>query len=392
MLQSLRIVAFVLLICIGAVAQLFGDPVNLGMVQSYSFPLLLFLIGTSSAVRCLSPFFRMGFIGVLGLLFVGLLTFRFVISYQSSRVPAQGATFEVAILAGDSFGGLTRAISEEILRRSPIPLIIRTQNTRILDASLARSFLSAHGDVKVLIWGSRELLVLERQMIRPSPVGEGVYSVAPLNQLTLIREVPRLLLPVDSAFHSFLYLARLLSGIASNDSDEISALFRIRSAAFLRGLWPSQSHIAYAFWQSGTRLLELGLRSETGGLAYIECALASFRVAWRILAIRDNHYLAAAILNNHGVALAAKGVLEVAPAQLRIASGTLRRGKKIAKAMKFESSHLNAEEDRLFVGDALSRNLRILGDYGIWNELPSAKKVLKVSKRRDQKKGDTENG
>ena len=197
---------------------------------------------------------------------------------------------------------------------------------------------------------------------------------------------------MDSAFHSFLYLARLLSGIASNDSDEISALSRIRSAAFLRGLWPSQSHIAYAFWQSGTRLLELGLRSETGGLAYIECALASFRVAWRILAIRDNHYLAAAILNNHGVALAAKGVLEVAPAQLRIASGTLRRGKKIAKAMKFESSHLNAEEDRLFVGDALSRNLRILGDYGIWNELPSAKKVLKVSKRRDQKKGDTENG
>jgi hypothetical protein len=275
-----------------------------------------------------------------------------------------------------------------------MPLVIKVGNTRIIDASSARNFLNSHEDVKTLIWGTRERLILEQQLTPGSSVGGGLYAVAPLNQLTLIREVPRLVLPVDDAFHSFHYLARLLSGLALSDTDEFSAVSRIRSAAFLRGLWPSQSHLAYAFWESGTRFLQLGLRSERRGLVYIDCALVSFRVAWRILGMRDNLYLAAAILNNHGVALAAKGVLEVAPAQLRMASRTLRRGKKIAKTMRFESVDMNARGDRLFFGDALSKNLRIIGDYGIWNNLPSVrrKKLQKVSKRRDQKKGDTLHG
>jgi hypothetical protein len=111
--------------------------------------------------------------------------------------------------------------------------------------------------------------------------------------------------------------------------------------------------------------------------------------------------LAAAILNNYGVALAAKGVLEVAPAQLRMASGALRRGRQIAKAMKFEGVQFNSKEDRFFFGSAFPRNLRVLTDYGIWNNLPSSRRMKKRNKSRrpskrsrgtDKGKGDTVNG
>jgi hypothetical protein len=401
MLQSLRIFALVMLACVGGSAQLFGDPVNLGRVQFYSFPVLLFLIGTSGPVHSLSPLFRRGFIGVLGLLFVGFLAHRFILNSRSPGASVNDTTFEVAILANDTFGGFSRAIREEILRRSPIPLVVETGSTRILDAASARDYLNVHRDVKTLIWGTRERLVLEQQLAPGLLIRDVAHTVAPLNELTLVREVPRLVLPVDDGFHSFLYLARLLSGFASPKTDEFDALSRVRSAAFLEGQWPGQSHLAYAFWESGTRFLQLGLSSEIRGLAYIECALASFRVAWRRLTMRDNPYLAAAILNNHGVALAAKGVLEVAPAQLRLATNALRRGKSIVKTMKFQGAQMNAKGDRLFFGKALTRNLRILGDYGIWNDLPSARRMKKkkklrksskCSKRKDQKKGDTVHG
>lgn len=394
MLQSLRIFVFVLLVGVGGGVRLFGDPASLGTLQFYLFPLLLFLFGTSKFIRSFSPFLRYTGIGILVLLFFGSLVSRFLMILRSP--PGEGV-FEVAILADDSFGGLSRAIRAEILRYSTLPFVVKTVNARILDAASARTYLNNHGDVRTLIWGTRERFVLEQQSAGSVRIREVLNTVSPLNEMTLIRDVPRLLLPADDAFHSFLYLARLLSGAVLTDTDEAGAVSRIRSAAFLRGQWPGQSHLAYAFWKSGTLILQQGLRSEMHSVAYINCALASFRVAWRMLTVSDNPYLAAAILNNHGVALAAKGVFEVAPAQLRMADSTLRKGRHIIKTMKFEGAKLNASGDRSFLGSSISGNLRVLSDYGIWNKLPLVRRVkkpslVKKSRRKDKKKGEMVHG
>ena len=374
-IMGLRVAALFLLICVGAGTQLFDDPAHLGMWQLYFFPLLVILTGTTRAVRLLPRQLKVGFFGLLGLLLIGLFVSRVSFDSRTGNASEGAADVEVAFLSDDPFGGLARAITAEVVRRSPAPFAMRTVEKRFLNATEARNYLNSNKNVKTLIWGTRERLILEQGLTPASKIRLGIYTVGPLTEVKLIRDIPRFVLPIDSDFHSFHYLARLLSGIVFLESDEITALSRIRSAAFLRGLWPTQSHLAYAFWRSGTDFLQVSLSSEVGRSAYADCALASLRVAWRMLSQKDNPYLAAAILNNYGVALTAKGILEVAPAQLRLAVAALRRGKKLARTMRFEHINLNSKEDRMFFGGTISQNLRIVNDYAIWNNLPSIRRT-----------------
>jgi hypothetical protein len=387
MRSVLIIILLLSFVGIGLFLQIGVDPAYLGQGQQYAFLLLLLLLYLLGSRIFLSIRQCLYFCIILTALFAGYLPFILIEKYNLIAHKKVG----IAILADDKFGGKARAIKEEISHRGGHLTGIATINERIKDAGSAQRFLNDRSQLRSLIWGKSDRLIIENRIKKPGTVSTNRHLASPLGQMRIVEDIPRFILPVDSHLTSFKFFRYLRFGLDGIDKynfhdhasrGQVSPVIDLLVAGQQGSTWSTRAHISYAIWQAGNYYLKQSFDSEESSLANLECALSLFRLASKLFSFTDNPFLAVGILNNYAVALSARAGWSTKPRQLKKARQSFNKAIQLLPKMRFKHSWLNSNKDRMFFGKIVVRNLNAIDEFEVWNKTTFIDRGSKYQTRR----------
>lgn len=303
---------------------------QLSIIQIAAFPLLLFLVWK---VRVFSRGVPRG---VLLFSIIGALTATtMAYTYHGDHAKS----FLVAQLERDEFGTDSRILREMISQA--IPGSSGVAPRRLLEEiKESREAERRFGDASPLVWGNRRWLVVSvPRAIQTEQVRELHQTVEQLLHLQIVDAVSLFGLSFEPERATAHFIGAFFSGFLDESYARLGPVERelqreisLREAASIGGTWSSFSHRAFPLWTLGNRHFQRAIADGRYERGEMDCAVRAYKDARGYLRFGDNPDLAAAIFNNHALALLVRAWHEGHPrfkkearSLLRLAMKTLRQ-------------------------------------------------------------------
>jgi hypothetical protein len=304
-------------------------PLDSTVAQIAIFPLVVYLFGRLRIVSVRIP----GWLILMSLL-LGITGVAY--SYYSPTHIGKSSIL-IARFENDNMQNVTRVFREAINNSLSAVGDLRSHSyyETINSSSSASQFLKEHPKIDLLVWGNQRWVNINiREEFSSTLKRYGfIQNFAGIESLRVVETVPTIGLSFKPRPATASFIAHLSLGIKAVNpkASDLERELALSYAASVPASWSSFIHRSFAWLKLGNLYLEKAIRQ---GNKNFDCATNAFQKGLSYFHQKNNLDLAAALLNNLGVAQYTQSVLTGDP-KLRIqAVRTFRRAMKYLKLVK----------------------------------------------------------